>query len=129
MGGSLPRFPSCEGQGESASASTMTATGNKVDLGVLMAAHPWLALALAVLATWRVTHLLAREDGPFKLLARLRVWVGTGFFASLMDCFACLSLWTAAPLAWLLASDGRTWVVLWLGFSGAALLLERLVED
>ena len=32
----------------------------------------WARLVLAVLATWRLTHLLAREDGPADLLVRLR---------------------------------------------------------
>lgn len=93
----------------------------------MMGAHPWLAVTLAVLATWRVTHLLAREDGPFDLIVRLRTWVGTGSLGSLMDCFACLSLWIAAPLAWLVTPDGRTWIVLWPALSGAAMLIERVI--
>ncbi len=90
--------------------------------------HPWLAVALAALATWRATHLLAREDGPFQVLARLRARLGTGFFAALMDCFACSSLWVAAPLAYLVTGDRRTWILLWLALSGAACLIERATE-
>src|SRR5215468_1500301 len=91
--------------------------------------EPWMKFALTVLATWRVTHLLAREDGPFDLVVRLRVHLGPGFFGNLLDCFYCLSLWVAAPLAWLL---GHTWlerVLLVLALSAGAILLERITAE
>ena len=59
----------------------------------------WLRLALALLATWRVTHLLAKEDGPADLIVRFRARLGDGLAGSLMDCFNCLSLWIAALAA------------------------------
>ena len=90
--------------------------------------HPWLAVVLAILATWRVTHLLAREDGPFHFLARVRARLGHGFFGTLMDCFTCISVWIAAPAAYLLSSDLREWTLLWLALSGATCLLERVFE-
>jgi hypothetical protein len=80
----------------------------------------------AVLATWRVTHLLANEDGPADLIVRLRRGLGHGFLGSLMDCFYCLSLWVAAPAALLLSRRPLEWVVSWLALSGGACLLERL---
>ena len=60
-----------------------------------------ISLVIATLAVWRVTHLFWGEDGPWNLFVRLRRLVGDGFFGSLLDCFYCLSLWMAAPLAWL----------------------------
>jgi hypothetical protein len=33
-----------------------------------------LKFVLAVLATWRVTHLLASEDGPADIIVRYRSW-------------------------------------------------------
>lgn len=83
-------------------------------------------LALAVLATWRVTHLLAREDGPGEVLARLRARLGWGFWGRLMDCFYCLSVWVAAPFALFAARRPAELLVAWLALSGAACLLERL---
>ena len=83
-------------------------------------------LALAVLATWRVTHLLGREDGPGEVLARLRARLGWGFWGRLMDCFYCLSVWVAAPLAFFVARRPAELLVAWLALSGAACLLERL---
>jgi hypothetical protein len=56
---------------------------------------------LTALAVWRVTHLLAQEDGPWDLIVRLRRSLGQGSLGQLMDCFYCLSLWVAAPAAFL----------------------------
>ena len=80
---------------------------------------------LAALAVWRLTHLLNAEDGPWQILARLRSAVGAGFWGSLMDCFYCLSLWTAAPFAWWLGGRWTGRLLAWLAISGAAILLER----
>jgi hypothetical protein len=85
-------------------------------------------LFLGVLTTWRVTHLLAAEDGPFRVIVRLRARLGNGFLGDLMDCFQCLSLWIAAPLAWLLGSGAKQRLLLWLSCSAGAILLESLSE-
>jgi hypothetical protein len=81
---------------------------------------------LAVLATWRVTHLLANEDGPADIIFRLRRRLGDGFIGSLMDCFNCMSIWIAAPLALFVSTNPLSWLVSWLALSGGACLLERL---
>jgi len=86
-------------------------------------------LVLAVLATWRVTHLLAREDGPADLLVRLRKRLGAGLAGQLMDCFQCLSLWVAAPFTLFVSRRPLEWLVAWLAVSGAACLLERVSAD
>jgi hypothetical protein len=85
----------------------------------------WARLVLAVLATWRVTYLLASEDGPADLLVRVRARLGSGLLGRLMDCFHCLSLWVAAPMAFLVARRPGDLLVSWLALSGAACLLER----
>lgn len=90
---------------------------------------PRLRFTLAVLATWRITHLLARDDGPASILARLRVRLGSMFFGSLMDCFYCLIVWVAAPIALVLSQKPLEWLLAWLGLSGAACLLERLGQE
>ena len=84
--------------------------------------------AIAVLGVWRITHLLAAEDGPGDIIVRLRSRTGHGFWGRLLDCFYCLSLWVAAPFA--LALDALSWesVLLWLGLSGGAILLERVTD-
>jgi hypothetical protein len=85
-------------------------------------------LLMGVLCVWRVTHLLNAEDGPWDLLVRLRRWVGQGFFAKLLDCFYCLSLWISAPLAWLLGSGWKERLLLWPALSAGAILVERLTS-
>ena len=86
---------------------------------------PWLRLLLAVLACWRVTHLLALEDGPWDAVTRLRARLGAGVLGRLMDCFQCLSVWVAAPFAAYVTHRWLDGVVAWLALSGAACLLER----
>lgn len=81
--------------------------------------------ALGSLATWRVTHLLAEEDGPFDAGVRLRLRAGNGALGELMDCFYCLSVWVAAPAALAVARSRRDVPLTWLALSGAACLLER----
>lgn len=84
----------------------------------------WPRLALAVLAAWRVTHLLATEDGPFGLVLKLRQRLGNGAWGQLMDCPYCVSLWVAAPLALLLARDLGGWSLSVLALSGAVCIIE-----
>ena len=43
----------------------------------------------------------------------------------MMDCFYCLSLWAAAPVALLIASDWAERLMLWPALSAGAILTER----
>lgn len=80
---------------------------------------------LGVLCVWRLTHLLAAEDGPGQILVRLRRIVGQGIWGDLLDCFYCLSLWIAAPVSLLIARGWMERLMLWLALSAGAILLER----
>lgn len=84
--------------------------------------------AVASLATWRVTHLLAEEDGPADLVVRARAALGEGTAGALMDCFYCLSVWVAAPLSLTVTRRRAELPAVWLGLSAGACLLERLTE-
>jgi hypothetical protein len=44
-----------------------------------------------------------------------------------MDCFHCVALWVAAPIALVVADSATTWLVAWLALAGAASLAERLI--
>ena len=81
---------------------------------------------ISALAVWRLTHLLAKEDGPFDFIFLLRKKISHPVLAKLVDCFYCLSIWVALPFGiWL----GPTWVlkiIYWFALSGAACLLEQL---
>jgi hypothetical protein len=88
-----------------------------------------LRFALAVLATWRVTHLLASEDGPADIIYRFRGVLGRSIAGKLMDCFNCLSLWIAAPAALFVSRKPLEWLLCWLALSGGACLLERIGQE
>jgi hypothetical protein len=86
----------------------------------------WLIrFALCALATWRLTHLVVEEDGPFDLVARLRAALGDSQAGRAMDCFYCASLWLAAPMAFALTRAPLDWPLAWLALSGAAALAEQ----
>lgn len=82
--------------------------------------------ALGILCVWRITHLLVAEDGPGGILVRLRRSLGEGFWGTLLDCFYCLSLWIAGPVALLIGQDGRARFLLWFALSAGAILVERV---
>jgi hypothetical protein len=89
----------------------------------------WFKFILAVLATWRVTHLLANEDGPADLIVRFRAHLDSAILGKLMDCFHCLSFWVAAPMALFVSQSPLDLVLIWLALSGAACLLERIGQE
>jgi hypothetical protein len=88
----------------------------------------WMRCGIAVLATWRVTHLLANEDGPASVTARARERLADSEFGAMMDCFACMSMWVAVPFAFYVARKPRDRIAAWLALSGAACLLNELVS-
>ena len=89
----------------------------------------WFNFLIVSLVTWRVTHLLNKEDGPFDLVFLLRKKAGAGFFGSLLDCFYCVSVWVALPFGmW----EGANWwqkLLYWWALSGAACLLEKATTN
>ena len=80
---------------------------------------------ITALAVWRITHLLAKEDGPFHIIYSLRKKAGKSFWGKLLDCFYCCSIWTAFPFALWIASGWANILIHWLALSGAACLLEQ----
>lgn len=103
----------------------------------------WLRLAVYVLATWRVASLLVNEAGPWNLFRRIRELAGIehdesgvktiipdGFFASLLDCVWCASIWVAAGwmvFDWLYPLLAVK-VALIFSISAGAILVQRWVE-
>ncbi|MGH9928778.1 MAG: DUF1360 domain-containing protein [Pyrinomonadaceae bacterium] len=85
-------------------------------------------LTLGILGVWRITNLLQAEDGPGDIMAHLRRKAGTGFWGKLLDCFYCLSIWTAVPFALFIGQGWRERLILWPAFSAGAILLERLTN-
>jgi hypothetical protein len=82
---------------------------------------------IAVLGVWRITHLLVAEDGPADIMVKFRALFGQGFFAKLLDCFYCASLWVALPFAFTLGGSWPEQLMLWPALSGGAILADRLI--
>ena len=82
-------------------------------------------LLLGVLCVWRITHLFQAEDGPWDVIASIRRAAGDGFWGHLLDCFYCLSLWVSMPVAWVIGRTAMERGLMWLAFSGGAILAER----
>src|SRR5215831_13664330 len=86
-------------------------------------------LVVGTLVTWRVTHLLAEEDGPADVILKIRRRVGESELGELMDCFNCLSIWVAALVSLAVTDRKREAALLWPALSGAACLLESATRD
>jgi hypothetical protein len=91
-----------------------------------METNAWFRLVISVLAVWRITHLLAAEDGPWDLIVRIRRKLGNSGVGRLVDCFYCLSMWISIPFTFFLADRTLTRLIAWLALSGAACLAERM---
>ena len=85
-----------------------------------------LQLILAILAVYRVAHMIAKEDGPFDVLSRIRGridpeqkgWVGRG-----INCAACLSFW----LSLVVFALGGSWLE-WLAVAGGVLIIHLFFQ-
>lgn len=76
-------------------------------------------MVLLCAATWRVTHLLMWEVGPFKVIMRLRALTGVRHRdgepvaypdGNVFECFWCLSIWIALILS--VVAFTPAWLVL-----------------
>lgn len=89
-------------------------------------------ILLKALATWRISHMLVHEDGPYEMWYGLRIKSGIryGFdgkpsqFGGLspLHCLLCTSLWVS-PILYLLPIK---YVMPW-AISGIAILIEEVV--
>ncbi len=96
------------------------ASSGRSDLGFAV------RFGIASLATWRLIHLLAEEDGPGDVVVRVRAALDDSPAGGLMDCFYCLSVWVAAPVSVVVSRRSRDLPFTWLGLSAAACLIERI---
>lgn len=85
-------------------------------------------LILCSAATWRVAHLLSKEDGPFDIIYTIRKAAGAGFFGSLLDCFYCTSVWVALPFGIWQGNTIFEKIIYWWALSGIACLLEQVTN-
>jgi hypothetical protein len=83
---------------------------------------------IGTLATWRVASLLTREEGPYRLFSRLRGGPDVRGLRRALHCLYCSSVWVAAPLAGFVAPWSARSIVIWVGLSGGACLLDRATQ-
>ena len=93
-----------------------------------------LDLIMKGLATWRLSHLLVEEDGPFMVFHKLRL--GTGILYdgdgevyyhpiwNPLYCIWCSSIWVGLGM---LVAPG--WLVKWLAYSGVAMVIESWLDN
>ncbi len=84
--------------------------------------------ALSSLAIWRVAHLLANENGPWNLIARMRGAMGSNVLGRLMDCFYCWSFLVSLPAALWMSRGHAGFLLYWLSLSAMACLVERATQ-
>ena len=94
-----------------------------------MKTNQWFRFMIAALAVWRLSHLLAAEDGPWDVVVRIRRALGTTNLGKLMDCFYCLSVWISIPFAFFIADRMLDRFVVWLALSGAASLANKFTPE
>lgn len=120
----LAADPDCGEAGQHQAGAEPRVTGTIVGLLVL------------TLATWRLSHLVAREDGPGDGLRRLRIalgafetigagWQSETFWGKLVTCPLCLSVWIGVALVALVEVAPWSWPAVYvLAVSGGACVLE-----
>lgn len=93
---------------------------------------------ILALATWRIAHLLAYEEGPACIFERLRVKAGVRYdaqsqpypathLAKGLTCLWCNSVWVG--MLWALLWLALPGVVFWLGLPFALSTAAILVEE
>jgi hypothetical protein len=92
----------------------------------------WFILLLGSLATFRLSHLMAKERGPLAIFERLRNAVpgGRGSLKEWLSCLWCFSLSASALVCLILWAGGLHllwgyWILHWLGFSAIALIINQ----
>ena len=93
-------------------------------------------LLIQVLATWRLTSLLGREDGPFEMFAKMRDLAGIKYneqsypysnnvVGKMLLCFLCTSIWAAILVVLL---TGPFTLIQILAVSGGAIFMDKLIR-
>lgn len=89
-----------------------------------------IVLILAALATYRLSRLIADEEGPWSVFSRLRDLTPEGTNARRgVECIMCVSVWAAAPVAlWLGLIGDIPWrlaPLVWLALSAVTVLIRK----
>ena len=99
-------------------------------------------IVLFGLATWRVSNLLVNEAGPFDMFTKIRECAGIEhldgvptivpdkFFAQLLSCVWCASIWVGAGwlIMWLVLPEVAPLFAALFAFSTVAILVENQIS-
>lgn len=94
----------------------------------------WFTALIAVLASYRVAHAIAREEGPWSVFANIRgrfdpnqeTWVGRG-----LTCAACVSVWTSLIVVLMILYLPEALMIplmFWLAVAGGCLILNKVMS-
>jgi hypothetical protein len=99
--------------------------------GRMAAAMTVLFFVAAILAVYRVAHMLVDEEGPFSMIhwiksrdfldPQQKTWLGRG-----LNCVWCMSFWLALPLV--LVLQGEPWYLWWLAVAGGVLITSKVLD-
>lgn len=97
-----------------------------------MSGNYWFELVLAILATYRVAQFIAVDEGPYRVFAEWRAFLGRRSsqnatwktLAELFWCPYCIGVWVAGMLA--LTIQPQMPVLWWLAVAGGQAVLEEL---
>jgi len=81
---------------------------------------PWFEFLIASLATWRVAVLIAKDKLPFRAGDAMRKKFET------LGCIHCVSIWAALAIALYLTGEPFQYIIVVLGLSAAAILLDEI---
>lgn len=88
-------------------------------------------LVFGGLVTWRLSNILAKENGPLEIFARFRAHLASvqenrGGWFDMVTCVKCISMFIGAVVAVVPAGDVYEWFMYALAFSAITALIERL---
>ncbi len=91
----------------------------------------WLALILSILAVYRVSYFIAKEDGPFDLFSEVRGKIGQeGWIGRGLHCVLCISFWLSVlPALWLFWGRPIDIIAGWFGIAGSILVLYKVLDE
>lgn len=94
----------------------------------------WLILVLASLATFRLTELIAVDDGPFRMFRWWRgLWKRRPILHELFTCIYCVSGYVSLGACWYLWQGGYVapigWLLYWPAIWGGSVAVFRLVRE
>ena len=96
-------------------------------------------LVILALATWRLSSLLVREDGPFDVFGKFRSAVGVKYdehsrpygtnpVAEALTCLWCTSIWSSTFLCLIGRIPHGHWIVTLLAGSAGAILVDESID-